>query len=158
MKTTKTDSNVSANKRLQAEGTLDNDLANRIEKHADYLASVKCVWWLKFHATDIAAVLLPEAAAYDSHHASYLKARLSAMWPDIILLEQGMGDLAKRVVGAYRTKGKWTEAEARDAQVVGNLIDRLRDYGVFDDEADPELDDAIYQDLTHREREKLGAK
>jgi len=137
---------------------LDVHLANWIEKHADYLASGKCVWWVKYHATDIAGVLLPEAAAYDSLQANYLEARLKAMGQDIILLEQGMGDLAKRLVGAYRTKGKWTDEEGIDAQVVRNLIDRLRDYGVFGDEADPELDDSIYQDLTHREREKLGLK
>jgi hypothetical protein len=137
---------------------LDDALANWIEKHADYLASGKCVWWVKYHATDIAGVLLPEAAAYDSLQANYLEARLKAMGHDIILLEQGMGDLAKRLIEAYRNKGKWTDEEGMDAQVVGNLINRLRDYGVFDDEADPELDDAIYQDLTHREREKLGAK
>jgi hypothetical protein len=152
------DAHTGGRKPPQIGDPLDDAFANWIEEHADYLASEKCVWWLKFHVTDIAEVLIPETAAYDSRHASYLEARLKAMGHDIILLQQGTGDLAKRLIEAYRTNHHWTDWEAMNAQVVGNLINRLRDYGVFDDEADPELDDSIYQYLTHSEREKPSAK
>jgi hypothetical protein len=108
-------------------------------------------------STDIEEVLIPEAAAYDSNHASYLQARLRGMRRDIILLEQGIGDLAKRLIEAYRTKGEWTDEEGIDAQVVRNLIDRLRDYGVLQDEDDLMLDAVICEEL-RRKREKLGAK
>jgi hypothetical protein len=62
------------------------------------------------------------------------------------------------LVGAYRTNGRWTDHEAMEAHVVQNLIGRLRDYGVFDEDADKELDQAIYEDVTRIERRELKAK
>src|SRR5690349_20820756 len=89
---------------LRSSHGLDDNLADCLEEHADYLASSKCAWWLKYFASDVAEVLLPEAAEYDPHHAAYLEVRLTAMRCDIALLENGIGGIAKMLVGAYRAK------------------------------------------------------
>ena len=129
-----------------------------IEKHADYLAHDKCLWLLRFYANDIDDVLLPEASRNDPYHVSFLTARLEDMRNDIKLLEEGMRNFPKRLVEAYRANGKLTDSERIDLDRVGNLIDRLRDYGVIArDDIQQTSNDELYEEFTYEEQRQRAA-
>jgi hypothetical protein len=126
-----------------------------IEKHADYLASDKCLWLLRFWANDIDEVLLPEASQSDLDHVNFLTGRLEDMRSDIKLLDEGMRHLPKKLVETYRANGELTESEQIELVRVGNLIDRLRDYGVIArDEIEQTLNDELYEEFTYEEQRR----
>jgi hypothetical protein len=129
-----------------------------IQEHADYIASDKCLWILRFYANDISDVLLPDASRYDPPQVSFLNARLKSMANDAKLLEEGMRHLPKRLVEACQTNGHLTESEQIDLDRVRNLIDRLRDYGVIAcNEIDQTFNDEIYGEFTYEERQRQAA-
>jgi hypothetical protein len=135
------------------------DFADMLKDHKKFLASKKCLWLLRFHTAELEGMVLPHLRR-DPHQANFLRAWLTAMTNDAILLRQGVRSWPGRLIEAYRTRGGWTAKEEEDAEIVSNLIWRLEQYGVIGrNRAARRLNDKEYSKRRKRwMREFVGEK